>query len=1229
VKIFRTFVFCFVALIGLVANQAAGAVGKTLRVFVLTGQSNSLGTPATTETNMILPQPQSYPADANVPFFWDNTADNTLAGDAALGDSGGAWTNICFQKGGYYTYSTNHWGPEVGCARMLWDMGYRDFGIVKSSRGGGGNSYWCKTNSDHYMYSKVLNTVSNAALALPSGYTNLQVVCLLYLQGESDSTYEASIADQRFFMLMTNLQTDLTNAAGMKAVFGEIASDISGTRLTVSQKQSGLATNRTDIGYAQNAGLTLQNVDGLGLHYNADSLILMGERMAQEALRVKALPETVLPAQTNLYAWYRGDHGVMPVASSSATVTRWDDLTAGSTNRDLMQIVGSPQMIGGTFVGGAQKNFVRFDGSSQSVWSSSTTFGFCTNARSLFFAVRVNGSGDGFLFDGSTQTGMTRAQVRTNFWQAGLQPSPISNAANADTGTTSRALGVWQFHEFDFVPTNSATLVRHWINGTNVFIYTNSNVNGLGGLILAANAQAQKFLGADIGEVMIYTNDLSASDRTAVLNYLQSNWTPNVNPPDPTGVYAWFAGDSSLAVNLDNYSVTTWTNLGTATTNSSYTQAARNLVNLTGSPQKLYLRSPNGTAMSAVTFGGSDGIWAAKGSFGIITNNRTVIAFARVRNATPTGYLFDGTSSTPGFTRALVSGGNWQVSATSGTGTITTPATTNVWQVQTFLVSTNTSNSTFKHYTNGVLAGSATVGLPGYLSGLMIGANYGQASGIQADVAEFLVFNSALDDATRTNVENYLSAKWSGVVADTNAPAPFVYNYTPVFVSGTGYPEYRIPALVTTTDGTVIAVADGRSSNGDIPSPLDCVCRRSFDNGYTWQPMQVIAPYSTDGGTDTYPAYGITNTIVHKCAGDSALLLDRTNGRVWVLYDNGTSSTNRFNSATRAIKLEMRYSDDNGATWSPRVDVEALNPNLRPAITNAPEFLTGPGNGIQLASGTNAGRLIFPVYVYGNPYYSAIIYSDDHGATWQRGGIAGNGGGEIQVAETPGGGLLASMRDTTFSWSGVRTFSRSTDGGLTWGALFTNTTNPPTIPDPVCQGSILRFSTTNDSSANRIVSANCNSSSSRVAMTLRMSYDEGATWPVSNLVYSGTSGYSALTRMANGKIGLLNEVNSFARIDFVQRAISEVTGGADTNLLGPSPLLNLNCLPALGTNAPALAFTALTSNSYTIQYRDSLANGAWLRLADIAGPATSTVVQLPLSVTNTSRFFRLLTPQLP
>src|ERR1019366_8043576 len=132
-----------------------------------------------------------------------------------------------------------------------------------------------------------------------------------------------------------------------------------------------------------------------------------------------------------------------------------------------------------------------------------------------------------------------------------------------------------------------------------------------------------------------------------------------------------------------------------------------------------------------------------------------------------------------------------------------------------------------------------------------------------------------------------------------------------VFVNGrNGYACYRIPAMVTTTRGTVIAVADGRVSGcGDIPNPLDLVARRSFDNGQTWASMQVIADYgSNPNDTDTYPYYGITTPAPRVAGGNAALLVDLTNNRVWVLYDNGGAAVGQ--PYNRAIKLEMRFSDD-------------------------------------------------------------------------------------------------------------------------------------------------------------------------------------------------------------------------------------------------------------------------------------------------------------------------------
>jgi len=352
--------------------------------------------------------------------------------------------------------------------------------------------------------------------------------------------------------------------------------------------------------------------------------------------------------------------------------------------------------------------------------------------------------------------------------------------------------------------------------------------------------------------------------------------------------------------------------------------------------------------------------------------------------------------------------------------------------------------------------------------------------------------------------------------------------FVSVFVAGEqGYACYRIPAMVTTRNGVVLAVADGRLTGcNDIPNPLDLVLKRSRDQGRTWSPLQIIVPYGkASEDADVYPACGITNPIPRVAAGDAALLLDRSDGRVWVLYDNGGHAPGRPHH--RAIKLELRFSDDEGSSWSGAIDVESQNPGLRP---EGVDFLAGPGNGIQLARGPHAGRLIFPVYIYGGPYYSSVIYSDDHGKTWRRGGNAGTGGGEIQVAETRDGVVFATIRNATFPKAGVRFFNESLDGGETWGTPYFETHAQAALPDPKCQASLLRLPAADPLQKDRLVLAHAADPKSRKRLTVRFSDDEGRTWPLSRLVYEGGSAYSALTQLTSGEIGVLVEMDEYCRI---------------------------------------------------------------------------------------------------
>ena len=622
--------------------------------------------------------------------------------------------------------------------------------------------------------------------------------------------------------------------------------------------------------------------------------------------------------------------------------------------------------------------------------------------------------------------------------------------------------------------------------------------------------------------------------------------------PDPATVYAWYQGDG-LARQSASQNILSWTNSATTGTLPS----SRDLIQLSGAPIVWNVIRPGGFSNTVARFEGTvDGLWASKASFGTIAGSRSIVAVVRPRETTR-GFLFDCSTFADGLTRAQINAGQWQVSteptglaaADAGrAGVNTSAAVTNQWQVHTFIV-TEQATSTFRHFIDGVQAGSDdSLAQGAALSGLILGncVSPSQGFGLEADIAEVLVYDRALDDTERQSVEAHLTALWAGTVDGMNPvpPPPLAITSQP-FKSGTnGYHTFRIPAMVVSNLGTIIAAADGRlTTSADLPAAIDCVVRRSIDRGDTWGPHIVVANYGTDTtDTDVYPILGNTTPRTRTSASDPALLVDRTNGRIWVLYDNGSPTS--YAGFGRTIKLEMRYSDDDGFTWSPRIDVEADNPGLRPAGTA--EFIAGPGNGIQLERGSHAGRLIFPVYWYRSDNHSTLILSDDHGATWRRGGRCGSGVGEVQIVECVNGDLLASMRPSG-AGAGYRWFSRSTDGGDTWSALFRfDATSPTPVPDPTCQGSIFRLSTTDESDANRLIHASPASTSSRVAMTLRMSCDEGASWPVARRVYAGGSAYSALARLPDGDIVLLFEKDGYQSIDFVRVSLAELTDGAET-----------------------------------------------------------------------------------
>ena len=346
---------------------------------------------------------------------------------------------------------------------------------------------------------------------------------------------------------------------------------------------------------------------------------------------------------------------------------------------------------------------------------------------------------------------------------------------------------------------------------------------------------------------------------------------------------------------------------------------------------------------------------------------------------------------------------------------------------------------------------------------------------------------------------------------------------TEIFVAGRdGVFQYRIPALVTSTKGTLIAACDARKDRaGDPPNNIDHVCKRSFDGGRTWGPLQVVADFP---GTEA--------------AGDPCLLADRQTGTVWVFYawcpEGIGSRASQPGLAGRTMHVYAMTSNDDGATWSKPRD---LNPLVKDPKWSA--MWCSPGRGLQ----TRDGRLLVPsTSLREGVAHSQMFASDDHGKTWKTLSPSGQKTNEHMAVELADGRLMANMRSN--HRKGCRAVATSRDGGRTW----TEFAHDPNLPEPVCQASFIRYTARRDGYArDRLLFSNP-ASRRRERMTVRLSYDEGKTWPVSKVIHAGPAAYSCLTVLEDGTIGLLyerGEKSAYETITFARFNLDWLTGGKD------------------------------------------------------------------------------------
>ena len=310
----------------------------------------------------------------------------------------------------------------------------------------------------------------------------------------------------------------------------------------------------------------------------------------------------------------------------------------------------------------------------------------------------------------------------------------------------------------------------------------------------------------------------------------------------------------------------------------------------------------------------------------------------------------------------------------------------------------------------------------------------------------------------------------------------------------------HLPGIIITTQGTAIAVCQKRNgSMGDGGNQVDILMSRSEDDGATWQRQEVI--FEEEG------AYTYLGPIFEERTTDAVFVA------FWKMPAAILDDLGYFSEyAKRGGGFYLLKSNDQGQNWS---DPFYVSPK-----PNADGWVGWPNNcvhGIQLSSGPHKGRLVIPAFLYkeGEPgqvpgVRGGLLYSDDHGQSWQAGGVLPEGSDEVSLVETVQGGIYVSYRKNTLT-TGKRHFAHSDD----YGETFCEHGQHEEVPDTNLHAGLTRYRGSEEGSENLLLFSG---PSPAKDMTIRISRDEGRSWGISRRVEQGLSRYSDLAVTADGTI---------------------------------------------------------------------------------------------------------------
>ena len=306
---------------------------------------------------------------------------------------------------------------------------------------------------------------------------------------------------------------------------------------------------------------------------------------------------------------------------------------------------------------------------------------------------------------------------------------------------------------------------------------------------------------------------------------------------------------------------------------------------------------------------------------------------------------------------------------------------------------------------------------------------------------------------------------------------------------------YRIPAILTSTNGTLIAAIDERNNScGDLKwnRNINIVIRKSYDDGKTWSEIEKIIDYP-DG----------------ESASDPSMILDQQTGHIFLFYNYMN-----LDLARDIYRLMVIKSSDNGKNWSVPKDITS---QITKKDWDKDFMFITSGRGTQTKDGTLLHCLVNlnkGTHVFG---------SNDNGENWFLFDHPLKPGDESKIVELSNGDWLVNSRvnSNEFRYSHI-----SKNKGKSWFS-FEN----KDLSDPACNASLINYST---NSKSLLLFSNAFSSKERNNLSISKSYDQGISWENTKTIYKGKSAYSSMTLLKNGDIGLFFEKDNYTKNVFVR-----------------------------------------------------------------------------------------------